>query len=103
MRADFSGDLPGRHVRFSVGSCFEWRSFRGPSPAILIDMINLDRFQETYWKGWDLYEGDVALIGHKDGPSLTGKGWEKERCLLIERKFLDQTKTVGQTWWRIEA
>ena len=54
-----------------------------------------------YWRGWDLYEGDVALITHADGPSTDGAGWDRERCILLDRKF--NRTGINQTWWRIDV
>jgi hypothetical protein len=51
------------------------------------------------WTGFDLEEGDIALITCPEGSSSSGAGWIDERCILFERKF--KGNVMEQTWWRI--
>jgi hypothetical protein len=52
-----------------------------------------------FWDGFDIQEGDAALISIREGSSLTASGWTDEKCILIERMLGEQT--IQQKWWRI--
>ena len=53
------------------------------------------------WEGFDILEGDRALLTMEEGPSHDGTGWTDEPCILIERRF--KQATLYQKWWRIAA
>lgn len=60
-----------------------------------------DLFEATvpHWLGFDVKEGDVGKITHASGPSVTGNGWDNERCILLDRTFTREG--IKQRWWRI--
>ena len=54
-----------------------------------------------YSRGFNILEGDGALLTLEDGSSIDGNGWVKEPCILLDRKF--QKNTMLLRFWRIST
>ena len=57
--------------------------------------------ETTVDEGFDVLEGDCGLLTVEEGSSADGAGWIDEPCILIDRKF--NNNTISQRWWRIAA
>lgn len=54
-----------------------------------------------YHVGMEYREGDAAELTVPEGSSVLGTGWGHEKCILIEREFLD--RTIRQKWWKVKT
>lgn len=60
---------------------------------------DLIEMEVPYHVGFDVREGDGGLLTMEDGPSVDNSGWDKEPCLLLEKRF--KPNTIYLKWWRI--
>lgn len=62
---------------------------------------DIAEIEVPFWDGFDLREGDAALLTLREGASPDGSGWSEEKCILIERTL--KRHTITQKWWRVAA
>ena len=55
----------------------------------------------TYADGYDLREGDMALITDENGVSRDGNGYIDEKFILVEKAYMKDK--IKQLWWRVRV
>lgn len=62
---------------------------------------NLVKWTVPWWIGWDVREGDSALLTLKEGPSSDGNGYINERAILLDKNHT--ADGIAQTWWMVRS